>query len=102
MVAVDKEGFLIHWQDWNETIAREIAMAEKITLTENHMEIILMLRHYYQEYQHIPPMRGLSKVIKKMLGEEKAHSIYLYELFPGGPVKQGCKIAGLPKPPHCI
>jgi tRNA 2-thiouridine synthesizing protein E len=26
----------------------------------------------------------------------------IYELFPGGPAKGACKVAGLPKPTGCV
>jgi tRNA 2-thiouridine synthesizing protein E len=26
----------------------------------------------------------------------------IYKLFPGGPAKGGCKVAGLPKPTGCV
>ncbi|MGR9000220.1 MAG: TusE/DsrC/DsvC family sulfur relay protein, partial [Gammaproteobacteria bacterium] len=27
---------------------------------------------------------------------------YLHKLFPDGPLKYACKLAGLPKPPACL
>jgi tRNA 2-thiouridine synthesizing protein E len=44
----------------------------------------------------------LTKSMGKTLGADKGNSAYLYELFPYGPAKQACKIAGLPKPTGCI
>ena len=60
------------------------------------------LRDYYNEFQIAPAVRVLTKAIGKKLGPDKGNSQYLYELFPYGPAKQACKIAGLPKPTGCV
>ena len=60
----------------------------------NHWEVVNFLRKYYEEYQIAPAVRVLTKAIGKQLGPEKGNSQYLYELFPYGPAKQACKIAG--------
>ena len=52
--------------------------------------------------QIAPAVRVLTKAIGKKLGADKGTSEYLYGLFPYGPGKQACKIAGLPKPTGCI
>jgi tRNA 2-thiouridine synthesizing protein E len=98
----DEEGYLVNLADWNEDIANEIARSENVEMTSNHWEVVNFLRQYYDEYQIAPAVRVLTKAIGKSLGEEKGNSKYLYELFPYGPAKQACKIAGLPKPTGCV
>jgi tRNA 2-thiouridine synthesizing protein E len=98
----DEEGYLVNLADWNKDIAEVIAKAENVEMTENHWEVVNFLREYYDEYQIAPAVRVLTKAIGKQLGEEKGNSKYLYELFPYGPAKQACKIAGLPKPTGCV
>ncbi len=98
----DEEGYLINLGDWNEDIAKVLAIEEKVDMTENHWEVINFLREYYNDFQIAPAVRVLTKAIGKKLGPEKGSSKYLYELFPYGPAKQACKIAGLPKPTGCI
>lgn len=98
----DEEGYLVNLADWTEDAAEVLAKGEDIDLTESHWEVVNFLREYYDEYQIAPAVRVLTKAIGKKLGKEKGNSKYLYELFPYGPAKQACKIAGLPKPTGCI
>ena len=98
----DEEGYLINLGDWDEDVANEIAKTENIEMSESHWEVVNFLREYYDEYQIAPAVRVLTKAIGKKLGPDKGNSKYLYELFPYGPAKQACKIAGLPKPTGCV
>jgi tRNA 2-thiouridine synthesizing protein E len=98
----DEEGYLLNLADWDEDVAGAIATQEKIDMSPNHWEVVNFLRDYYNEYQIAPAVRVLTKAIGKKLGADKASSQYLYELFPYGPAKQACKIAGLPKPTGCV
>jgi TusE/DsrC/DsvC family sulfur relay protein len=98
----DEEGYLLNLADWTKEAAGHLAEEEKVPLTDNHWEVINFLREYYNEYQIAPAVRVLTKAIGKQFGEEKGNSKYLYDLFPYGPAKQACKIAGLPKPTGCI
>ncbi len=101
-VETDEEGYLTNLSDWSEEIAEAIAKTEDIDMSENHWEVVNFLREYYDEFQIAPAVRVLTKAIGKKFGKEKGNSKYLYELFPYGPAKQACKIAGLPKPTGCI
>ena len=98
----DVEGYLIDIGSWNEELAGLIAKDEEIDMTSEHWEVVNFLREYYNEYQIAPAVRVLVKAVKKKLGADKGSNKYLYELFPYGPAKQACKIAGLPKPTGCV
>ena len=98
----DEEGYLVNLADWSEEVANAIAKSESVEMTPNHWEVVNFLREYYNEYQIAPAVRVLTKAIGKKLGADKGNSKYLYELFPYGPAKQACKIAGLPKPTGCV
>ena len=98
----DEEGYLIDIGAWNPELAELIAKDENIEMNDDVWEVVNFLRNYYEEYQIAPAVRVLTKAVKKKLGAEKGNSKYLYELFPYGPAKQACKIAGLPKPTGCI
>lgn len=101
-VEVDEEGYLVNIGDWTREIGEELAKSESLEMTDSHWEVIDFLREYYDEYQIAPAVRVLTKAIGKKLGPDKGNSKYLYELFPYGPAKQACKVAGLPKPTGCI
>lgn len=98
----DEEGYLVDISAWSKELAELIAEDENIEMSDDAWEVVNFLRNYYEEYQIAPAVRVLTKAVKKSLGPEKGNSKYLYELFPYGPAKQACKIAGLPKPTGCV
>lgn len=101
-LALNDEGFLLDISDWNKEVALELATLNEIELTEAHWEIILFIRDYYRQFKHLPNARVFTKAIAKQFGTDKGNSRYLHKLFPEGPLKYACKIAGLPKPPTCL
>ncbi|MBV1882267.1 MAG: TusE/DsrC/DsvC family sulfur relay protein [Pseudomonadales bacterium] len=102
IIPTDNEGYLANLNDWNEEVAHALAKSGNIQLSDQHWEIILLMRRFYMKYKISPAMRVLSKTIKIELGQDKGQSIYLMKLFPGSPAKLASKIAGLPRPTNCI
>ena len=85
-------------EDWTPERARDLAAQEKLTLTTDHWVVINALQAYYAKTEEIDRnMREMHDML-----EERFHSKggmkYLYELFPGGPIAQGCRLAGLKAP----
>lgn len=101
-IEADEEGYITDISQWSAELAAVIAESENIDMGDDAWEVVNFLRNYYEEYQIAPAVRVLTKAIKKSLGPDKGNSKYLYELFPYGPAKQACKIAGLPKPTGCV
>ena len=93
---VDEDGFLQDPAIWNQAVATDFALVEGITeLTESHWKVINSLRNYYLEVGIAPMIRNLCKETGFRLAE-------IYEMFPSGPAKGACKLAGLPKPTGCV
>ena len=96
MLDIDEDGFIQDPEDWNEAVAADLAKTEGVEeLTENHWKIVHYLRDYYLQYNMAPMIRKLCKQTGFKLKE-------IYDLFPSGPAKGACKVAGLPKPTGCV
>ena len=93
---VDEDGFLQEPDKWNETVASDFAGTEHIAaLTEAHWKVINYIRGYYKEF-------GIAPMVRKVCKESGFKLNEIYELFPSGPAKGACKLAGLPKPTGCV
>lgn len=91
----DDQGYLRE-PDYGDEVVRVIAAAENIALTDAHWEVVKYLRDEYREHGHTPNFRNLLKGMAEI--RPGTDSKALYDLFPMGPAKQACKVAGLPQP----
>ncbi|MCD5404921.1 MAG: TusE/DsrC/DsvC family sulfur relay protein, partial [Desulfotomaculum sp.] len=93
---VDEDGFLVNIDNWNEDVAKYFAKEEGVEeLTEEHWKVINYLRDYFQQF-------GIAPMIRKLCKETGFNLKKIYQLFPSGPAKGACKVAGLPKPTGCV
>lgn len=95
-IEVDEDGFIQDPEKWNEEVARILARTEEVPeLTEDHWKIVRYIREYYLQF-------GVAPMIRKLCKETGYDLKTIYELFPSGPAKGACKVAGLPKPTGCV
>ena len=94
---VDEDGFLTKgMEEWNQGWVEYVKSLEGISeLTDEHWKVINALQDYYKKNGIAPMVRILSKTTGFPLKR-------IYELFPSGPGKGACKMAGLPKPTGCV
>ena len=83
---------------WTRALAVECARREGLELGEEHWEALRALQEYHA--RHATTAVNLRELHDAL--NEKFHRQggirQLYRLFPGGPVAQGCRIAGLKAP----
>jgi tRNA 2-thiouridine synthesizing protein E len=93
----NEDGFLMNPAEWNESVALALAKAEEglDVLTEEHWKVINYIRDYYLE-------KNLAPMVRKVCKNSGFSLKYIFELFPSGPAKGACKLAGLPKPDGCV
>ena len=95
-ISVDEDGFMENPEVWNQEVAAALATTEGVTsLGDEHWKLVNYLRNYYLQF-------GVAPMIRKLCKETGFPLKKIYELFPSGPAKGGCKVAGLPKPTGCV
>ena len=93
---IDEDGFIQEPDKWNEDVAKALAETEGVSaMGDDHWKLVNFLRDYYMQFGVAPMIRKLCKGTGFKLN-------YVYELFPSGPAKGACKVAGLPKPTGCV
>jgi tRNA 2-thiouridine synthesizing protein E len=84
--------------DWTKERALKTAKQEGLELGADHWEAIRALQEYFTKHQEITlSMRELHDALDENF-HGKGGIKHLYQLFPGGPVAQGCRVAGLKAP----
>ncbi len=95
-VEVDEDGFIQEPEKWNEAVAVVLAQTEGVEdMTDEHWHLVNYLRDYYAKF-------GIAPMIRKLCKETGFPLKKVYELFPSGPAKGACKVAGLAKPTGCV
>ena len=95
-IEIDEDGFIQEPEKWDKSVAEDIAKTEEASpMSDDHWKLVDYLRNYYLEFGIAPPIRMLTRQTGFDLKT-------IYKLFPGGPAKGACKVAGLPKPTGCV
>jgi len=95
----DPEGHMFALEHWSPVVAQHLAEGEGIVLTDEHWEINICLRERYRHHGLAGSARELLRELEERFCDGQGRK-KLYELFPGGPVSQASRIAGLPLPPY--
>jgi TusE/DsrC/DsvC family sulfur relay protein len=93
----DPEGYLAGLNRWSPLVANRIAEEEGLALTEEHWQVIYCLREWYRTLGPDWTARQMTHKLEREYADTGGRR-YLYELFPHGPLAQGCRVAGLPLP----
>jgi tRNA 2-thiouridine synthesizing protein E len=93
---IDEDGFIQNPEQWDDSVAADLAKTESVqSMTDDHWKVVRYIRDYYLKF-------GMAPMIRKLCKESGFSLKQIYELFPSGPAKGACKVAGLPKPTGCV
>jgi len=97
-VARDAEGYLVNPDDWDEGIAKELAVEEGIDLNDTSWSVLNFMRKYYAEHSIAPDVRhAITHLANENQSSKRDAKKVIFDLFPYGYVKQACKLAGMKK-----
>ena len=89
-------GFPYAPQGWTRRTAEAAAERDSLVLSEDHWEAIRVLQGCYTD-EPAPRVRLLHDALEARF-QDKGGAKFLFELFPEGPISQGCRLAGLHPP----
>ncbi len=93
---VDGDGFLSHPESWNKEVAELFAKYDGIgEMNDKHWAVVNIIRKNFEE-------KGMAPMIRVICQETGLRLREIYELFPLGPARGACRVAGLPKPDGCV
>lgn len=81
---------------WSREVASERAVADGLELSEDHWEVIRVLQACFADEEE-PPVRRIADALEARF-KDKGSRKFLFQLFPGGPIAQGCRLADLEPP----
>ena len=93
---IDHEGRLLDLAPWSDEQAAIMAREEGLELTKEHLMLAKALRTFFLRNGPLSAREILYHL--EDLVADQGGKRYLYQLFPNGPVRQACLIAGLPVP----
>ena len=87
---------------WSREISRDLALKEGLgKLSDMQWRVIHTLRAMYRKEGGAEDAHQILRSLVKAFSTEGG-SRYLYQLFPLGPVSQGSRVAGLPRPRYSV
>jgi tRNA 2-thiouridine synthesizing protein E len=94
-IHVDDEGFLTEFDEWDEDLAKVLAAAISIDLTDDHWAAIKFARDDFKA-------QGETPTIRRMASAGGIDTKKMFQLFPKKPAKKMSYIAGVTKPHGCV
>ena len=84
--------------DWSREAGLRAARELNLVMTEEHWQAICAMQEFYAQHEEGQiKVRELHDALDEFFHPEGGIK-YLYRLFPGGPIAQGTRIAGLQAP----
>ena len=94
---LNEAGYLARPETWNRDLA--LVLARQLEglpeLSKQHWAVVDYIRGFYEAH-------GLAPLIRNICRTTGIKLKTIYFLFPSGPAKGACKVAGLPGPDGCI
>ena len=93
----DPDGNLLQLEPWSEEAALRRAEENGVEMSSDHWDVVLFVRDYFRGRGDAADAREIMNALEQEFADDGGKR-WLYRLFPGGPVTQAARIAGIPEP----